>query len=164
MNIYTDMKPIIVDTLKDYRIHSVCGSSCDPLIHTEDGKIYARRLTNCFGGDLPERKCHFLLLLKVFTASPNCLWLLTEDNMRQVELGENQFCLRVGRGPLLSGALVVDLNVNPKEDISQTPIKKKVAEVDQHQSGKFIRKPMHYLRPPTGSLCEVTDILKNIRI
>ena len=84
--------------------------------------------------------------------------------MRQVELGENQFCLHIGRGPLLSGALVVDLNVNPKEDIPQTPLKKKVAEVDQHQSGKFIRKPMHYLRPPTGSLCEVTDILKNIRI
>ena len=84
--------------------------------------------------------------------------------MRQVELGENQFCLHIGRGPLLSGALVVDLNVNPKEDISQTPIKKKVAEVDQHQSGKFKRKPMHYPRPPAVSLCEMTDILKNIRI
>ena len=84
--------------------------------------------------------------------------------MRQVELGENQFCLHIGRGPLLSGALVVDLNVNPKEDISQTPIKKKVAEVDQHQIGKFKRKPMHYPRPPAVSLCEMTDILKNIRI
>ena len=61
INIYTDMNPIIVDTIKDYHIHSVCGSSRDPLIHTENGEIYARGLTNCFGGgDLPRRKCHFL--------------------------------------------------------------------------------------------------------
>ena len=126
------MNPIIVDTLKDYRIHSVCGSSCDPLIHTEDGKIYARRLTNCFGGDLPRRKCHFLLLLKVFTASPNCLWLLTEDNMRRVELGENQFCLRVGSGLSFSAALVADLNVYPRKDIPQAPLKTEEAKVDQH--------------------------------
>ena len=64
--------------------------------------------------------------------SPNCLWFLTEDNMRQVELGENQFCLRVGSGLSFSVALVADLNVYPKEDIPQTQFKTEEAKVDQH--------------------------------
>ena len=67
MNIYTDMKPIVVDTLKDYHIHSVCGSSRDPLVNTEDGKVYTRSSKHYFGG------YHFLLLLKVLSMSSNCL-------------------------------------------------------------------------------------------
>ena len=52
--------------------------------------------------------------------------------MRQVELGENQFCLRVGSGLSFSAALVADLNVYPKEDIPQTPLKIEEAKVDQY--------------------------------
>ena len=70
INIYTDMNPIIVDTLKDYRIHSVCGSSCDPLIHTEDGKIYTRGSKHWFDG---RGQYYFLLLLKALSMSSNCL-------------------------------------------------------------------------------------------
>ena len=70
INIYTDMKPIIVDTLKDYHIHSVCGSSRIPLIHTEDGKIYTRGSKHWFGG---RGQYYFLLLLKALSMSSNCL-------------------------------------------------------------------------------------------
>ena len=52
--------------------------------------------------------------------------------MRQVELGENQFCLRVGSGLSFSAALVADLNVYPKKDIPQTPLKKEETKVGQH--------------------------------
>ena len=70
MNIYTDMKPIIVDTLKDYHTHSVCGSSRIPLIHAEDGKIYTRGSKHWFDG---RGQYYFLLLLKALSMSSNCL-------------------------------------------------------------------------------------------